>query len=648
VPRTDFTPKEKNIIRLKTRGCKNTEIAEKLNVSRADVSQTLKRISHKIKGIEDSLTVMKQIGVIKSDATIELTSIGQGFLDKIQLERKIRISSRMPSEMKTTKPNIPRVLSNVISEIKEEIKSIKDISFRKKSDITIPSPPPKPIPRGFEIVDRHPLYEPFVHITIAQNPKTGVYIYIVDELQLDSLEQETYDKLTYFFEKIEIPPEVDGVSSERSRVHFCREVKSIIDKYRKRLGWLPDVSWYKIMYHAERNFCGYGKIDALMRDPHIERIYCSGVNAHIAVCHKDYGTLKTNVIFNSHTELECQSANLVRHTGLSKTHDFPFLEAYLPGKHKLAVVFRSAIAPFSSTFTIEKFPQERLSIINLVKNKTMSKELAAYLWLCVENRASVMIVGGKSTGKTTAINALSNLIPPHWEIVTIEKRPRLGLMRDNWTSLLSTRDYASDQTAKELIDLLEASAKLNPHLLIIDELEGPEAKAVFNAIAVGINCMFSICAKDLNVATRRLIRKPMDVPSESLPLLNIAITMEREKMTSDIKVTSVDEIVKHNKYSNVFKLKKGKWKHKWANSTMLKQMVDRDNVENPQTEIGRRGDILAWMEVRNISKYRDVNSIIAEYYSKPKEVYDKIEGEGASKQAREIVVKRFKRQKDQT
>ena len=58
-----------------------------------------------------------------------------------------------------------------------------------------PTPPTKPLPRNYKIVERYPLYEPYVHVAIAQNPKTGEFKYILDELQLDVLERNVYDRI---------------------------------------------------------------------------------------------------------------------------------------------------------------------------------------------------------------------------------------------------------------------------------------------------------------------------------------------------------------------------------------------------------------------------------------------------------------------
>jgi len=76
---------------------------------------------------------------------------------------------------------------------------LKKISFsfrkKKKKQMHIPTAPPPPIPKGLKIIEKYPLYEPFSHVVIVQNPKTGEFNYILDELQLDPLERGVYNRI---------------------------------------------------------------------------------------------------------------------------------------------------------------------------------------------------------------------------------------------------------------------------------------------------------------------------------------------------------------------------------------------------------------------------------------------------------------------
>ena len=92
-----------------------------------------------------------------------------------------------------------------------------------------PPPPSKPTYTGFKIVEKYPLYEPFSHVAIVQNPKTGEHKYILDELQLDPLERGVYDRvLEILLAEIESPKE----EIADPRKFFAEEAKKIVDKYR--------------------------------------------------------------------------------------------------------------------------------------------------------------------------------------------------------------------------------------------------------------------------------------------------------------------------------------------------------------------------------------------------------------------------------
>src|SRR3990170_4048823 len=186
------------------------------------------------------------------------------------------------------------------------------LPHKKHVEQSLPPPVAKPVPRGLKVIERYPLYEPFAHVIIVQNPKTGEHKYILDELQLDPLERGVYNRiLEVLLAEINAPKEeiVDP------RKFFAEEAKKIVDKYRISLGWLPDVSWYKILYHAERDLVGFGRIDPLMRDPNIEDISCDGVKKPVYIWHRKYESIETNLVFYEDSELDNLVVKLVHMAG---------------------------------------------------------------------------------------------------------------------------------------------------------------------------------------------------------------------------------------------------------------------------------------------------------------------------------------------
>ena len=521
------------------------------------------------------------------------------------------------------------------------------VNFGKRKQVSIPTPPPKPVPKGFKIIEKYPLYEPFAHVAIAQSPKTGEYKYVLDELQLDPLERSVYHRiLEILLAEIESPKE----EILDPRKFFAEEAKKIVDKYRISLGWLPDVSWYKILYHAERDLVGFGQIDALMRDPNIEDISCDGVTKPVYIWHRNYESIETNIEFLTDEELDNMVVKLVHMAGKHVSSAFPIVDASLPGKHRLAVCYRREITPFGTAFTIRKFREDPYSIIDLINLGTFSEEMAAYFWMCLENRASIMVLGGTAAGKTTALNSMTCLIKPGSKIITIEETAELNLPHDNWVSLIARQSYGlggSSVGEVTLFDLVKTSMRHRPDILIVGEVRGQEAYILFQALATGHGGMCTMHAENLDSAVKRLTSKPMDISPAYIPLMNIVLSVQRVHLTKGNerrayrRVLNVNEIAEYEDYRNVFKWDPAKDEQLQAfdKSIMLSGISDRTGMSKRELaeEINRRKEVLVWMRERNIRSYKDVAAIVAEYYARPKQIYEKVQ---AGEEVKAVAVSR--------
>jgi flagellar protein FlaI len=517
----------------------------------------------------------------------------------------------------------------------KNLKKIK-INIRKKKEqqLPIPPPPPKPIPRGLKVIEKYPLYEPFSHVVIVQNPKTGEHQYILDELQLDPLERGVYDRiLEILLAEIESPKE----EIADPRKFFAEEAKKIVDKYRISLGWLPDVSWYKILYHAERDLVGFGRIDPLMRDPNIEDISCDGVMKPVYVWHRNYESIETNLQFPSDEILDNTVVKLVHMAGKHVSTAFPIVDASLPGKHRLAVAYRREITPFGTAFTIRKFREDPYSIIDLINIGTFSETMAAYFWMCLENRASIMVLGGTAAGKTTALNTLACLIKPGSKIITIEETAELNLPHDNWVSLIARQSYGlggSGVGEVSLFDLVKTSMRHRPDIMIVGEVRGAEAYVLFQALATGHGGMCTMHAENLDSAVKRLTQKPMDISPAYIPLMNIVIPIQRVHLVKNNvkkayrRVITVNEIADYEDYLTPCKWVPAddEYVMDFDKSTLLTSIAERQGVtiNSLIDEMNRRKNVLHWMRERNIRSYKDVAAIIAEYYARPKQIYSKV------------------------
>ena len=531
---------------------------------------------------------------------------------------------------------MPKLSLKKSSGEKKPQKTKISIRFKKKEkQMPIPpAPPSRPMPKGFKVIEKYPLYEPFAHVAIVQNPKTGEYKYILDELQLDPLERGVYDRiLEMLLAEIESPKE----EIADPRKFFAEEAKKIVDKYRISLGWLPDVSWYKILYHAERDLVGYGAIDPLMRDPNIEDVSCDGVKKPVYVWHRNYESIETNLDFENDEILDNTVVKLVHMAGKHVSSAFPIVDASLPGKHRLAVCYRREITPFGTAFTIRKFREDPYSIIDLINIGTFSEEMAAYLWACLENRSSIMVLGGTAAGKTTALNSLACLIKPGSKIITIEETAELNLPLENWVSLIARQSYGlggSGVGEVALFDLVKTSMRHRPDILVVGEIRGQEAYVLFQALATGHGGMATMHAENIDSAVKRLTQKPMDISPAYIPLMNVVLSIQRVHLTKNNekrayrRVLNVNEVADYEDYKTAFKWYPARDEHvaDFEKSVILSSIAEHQGITRKDLleEIGRRKDVLHWMRERNIRSYKDVAAIIAEYYARPKHIYEKV------------------------
>ena len=111
-------------------------------------------------------------------------------------------------------------------------------------------------------------------------------------------------------------------------------------------------------------------------------------------------------------------------------------------------------------------------------------EKRAFIELAIQGRVSILLSGGTSTGKTTALNALLKAIPPEDRILTIEDTRELHPAQANFVALVATKGEQGHArvTAQSL---LEASLRMRPDRIILGEVRGDEAYTFLQAINSG-------------------------------------------------------------------------------------------------------------------------------------------------------------------
>jgi twitching motility protein PilT len=99
----------------------------------------------------------------------------------------------------------------------------------------------------------------------------------------------------------------------------------------------------------------------------------------------------------------------------------------------------------------------------------LSREIQA---LCAEPEGLVLVVGPRSSGKSTLMAAFVDLINRSRSDHVITLESRIKVVHDNRTSLVSQREVRGD--TDELLGALRAALRENPDVLVIEDMRAPE------------------------------------------------------------------------------------------------------------------------------------------------------------------------------
>lgn len=393
----------------------------------------------------------------------------------------------------------------------------------------------------------------------------------------------------------------------------------------------------KFMYYILRDVLGYGLLDVLIKDGHIEDLSLAGLDKPVWVFHRDYSYLDwltTNIVFKEEHDVE-SAIMLFAHK--SKRHistAFPISEGSLPERHRCALTFAKEVTPFGSSFTIRKFRLDPLTLCHLVKYGSISSLMAAYWWFLLENRGSTFVVGEMASGKTTLLNALASLLPPNWKIVTIEDTPELRLPHNGWKPLITRHTYSIAETKTEirLYDLVKLSLRERAQSIIVGEIRGEEAYVFIQALATGHGGGCTFHGDSVESMVMRLTTPPIEASPSFLPLIsNVAIArmLKLPNRKPVRRVVSVNEItgVKGPQEVNsnaIFQWQVSDDKHypndpfevvsassKLKKYGILLGLSDDDIAQ----ELSRRKDYIDGMVSNNVLEYGVVAEHIKRYYA---------------------------------
>jgi len=396
-------------------------------------------------------------------------------------------------------------------------------------------------------------------------------------------------------------------------------------------------STHKILHFLNRNYVGYGKLDAVLKDPHIEDISCDGVDIPIFLYHTVYKNIETNLTFNE-DYLNSFVIQLVQRGGKHISIGSPMVDATLPDGSRLQATLGKEITTRGSSFTIRRFKEDPFTPVDMLNFGTCSSEMLAYFWLAIENNKSMILAGGTASGKTSALNAISMFIPPIAKVVSIEDTRELTLHHENWIAGVTRESTIAQEGVSDInmFELLKAALRQRPEYILVGEVRGEEALTLFQAMSTGHTTYSTMHAADIETLLNRLQGEPINVPHAMLQALNIVsiqmqtyIGNERVRRTKTLlEITGLDQRTGGVRINDLYTWDPTKDTFEYSgNSYVLDQIKEERGWTNKQLSVAleERKDILEYMVEKKINNYK-ISQIVQRYALDPAAVLAEVRG----------------------
>jgi flagellar protein FlaI len=382
-----------------------------------------------------------------------------------------------------------------------------------------------------------------------------------------------------------------------------------------------------VLYHLKRDILEHGKIEPMMRDPYIEDVHTVGLKS-IHIDHKLFGMLPTNIRFESRIELDEYLRGMTERIGTPVSDARPIIDASLPGGSRLNVIYSEDVSREGSSFTIRKFSEKPMTLTQLIENRTMSPEIAAYLWMCMEQGMNVFVCGETASGKTTTLNGMVPFINHHWKVYSAEDTPEVIAPHPIWQRVV-TRESGAEESRVELYDLLRAALRSRPRFIIVGEIRGREGTVAFQAMQTGHFVVSTFHAPSVKQMIQRFIGDPINIPERFMDNLNVVVfqqlVYERGRVLR--RVISVDEILRYSAElggvltRNIFSWNPDQDTHYFGgiyNSFVLENKIapklKYQDKRIIYEDLKKRAAILRRMVEKNLLPYDDLNKVLGKFY----------------------------------
>lgn len=276
------------------------------------------------------------------------------------------------------------------------------------------------------------------------------------------------------------------------------------------------------------------------------------VNGADAIFYERDGRIHTwDRHFESREKLEDVIQQIVSRSNRQVNESIPIVDARLKDGSRVNVVL-DPVALNGPILTIRKFPEEAITMEDLIRWESISQDAAEYLKVLVKAGYNIFISGATSTGKTTFLNVLADYIPKTERVITIEDSAELQIHGIENLVRMEVRQADGDGVSNvTLRDLIRTSLRMRPDRIIVGEVRGEEALDMIQSMNTGHDGSLSTghanSPQDMLSRLETMALFASDIPIQAIrkqiaSSIDIIVQLERLRDRSR-RVTAIAEVL---------------------------------------------------------------------------------------------------------
>jgi type IV secretory pathway ATPase VirB11/archaellum biosynthesis ATPase len=282
--------------------------------------------------------------------------------------------------------------------------------------------------------------------------------------------------------------------AERAREVFFGMAVDLARDVASRLGIeLSEKEITELARVVVRYTAGFGVLEILLADDRVQDVH---INAPIGttpiyIVHSDFEECETNLV-PSPEDAEAWATRFRLYSGRPLDEANPVLDTELavPGGRARVCVITRPLSPAGLAFAFRRHREKPWTFPLFIKVRMIDPFYAGLMNFILQGGRSVLVAGGRASGKTSLLNAMMLEILRKHRIIVIEDTLELSvdLMRRLEYNIerMKTRSVITRlETEMPAEEALRTGLRLGESVLIIGEVRGMEAVALFEAMRIG-------------------------------------------------------------------------------------------------------------------------------------------------------------------